>query len=166
MRLMRFIVLAAVAIFAFIAPLELGLRLVPSAIPLSLLTEFEPTLRSAIAKQHKLQRVEDTVLVPRDDGGPADRMWIYKPGVEVTAPFDEAGMIDTVRMDDAGFCNADAAAYEKLKRLDVAAIGDSFTLCTNVVPADAWPQCWPSARGYGSTTSACRDGVCTSTCRY
>ena len=139
MRLMRFIVLAAVVIFASVAPLELGLRLVPTAIPLNLLIEFEPTLRSAIAKERKLQRFEDTVLVPRDDGGPADRMWIYKPGVEVTEPFDEPGIVDTVRMDDAGFCNADAAAYEKLERLDVAAIGDSFTFCTAVVPADAWP---------------------------
>src|SRR5437773_11944810 len=86
MRLMRFIVLVAVVIFAFVAPLELALRLFPSAIPLSLLTEFEPTLRSAIAKQRKLQRVEDTVLVPRDDRGPADRMWIYKPGVAVSEP--------------------------------------------------------------------------------
>src|SRR5215510_3165427 len=115
MRLMRFIVFAGVAIFAFIAPFELALRLVPSAIPLNLLTEFEPTLRSAIAKQRKLQRFENTVLVPRDDGGPADRMWIYKRGVEVTAPFDEAGIVDTVRMDNAGFCNADAAAYERLE---------------------------------------------------
>ena len=139
MRLMRFIVLAALAIFAFVAPFELALRLVPSGIPLNLLTEFEPTLRSAIAKQRKLQRVEDTVVVPRDDGGPAERMWIYKPAVEVTVPFGEAGIVETVRMDDAGFCNADAAAYEKLKRLDVAAIGDSFTFCTYVVPADAWP---------------------------
>src|SRR5215470_18893956 len=97
MRVMRFIVFAAVAIFAFVAPLELALRLVPSAIPLSLLTEFEPTLRSAIAKQRKLQRVEDTVLVPRDDGGPSDRMWIYKPHVDVTEPFDEPGIVDTVR---------------------------------------------------------------------
>jgi hypothetical protein len=129
MRLIRSIVLTAVVIFAFVAPLELGLRLVPSGIPLNLLIEFEPTLRSAIAKQRKLQRFEDTVLVPRDDGGPADRMWIYKPGLE----------IGTVRMDDAGFCNADTAAYEKLERLDVAAIGDSFTFCSDVVPADAWP---------------------------
>jgi hypothetical protein len=41
MRLMRFIILAAVVIFAFVAPLELALRLVPSAIPLNLLIEFE-----------------------------------------------------------------------------------------------------------------------------
>src|SRR5262245_57632054 len=126
MRLMRFIVLATIAIFAFVVPFELALRLVPSAIPLSVLNEFEPTLRSAIAKQRNLQRVEDTVLVPRDDGGPADRMWIYKSGVEITRPFDEAGIVKTVRMDDAGFCNANPAAYEKLERLDVAAIGDSF----------------------------------------
>ena len=139
MRLMRFVVLAAVVIFAFVAPLELGLRLVPSAIPLNLLVEFEPTLRSAIAKQRKLQRFEDTVLVPRDDGGPADRMWIYKPGIEITEPFAEAGIVDTMRMDDAGFCNADAAAYNKLERLDVAAIGDSFTFCIAVHPRDAWP---------------------------
>ncbi len=139
MRLMRFIILAAVVTFAFVAPLELALRLVPSAIPLNLLIEFEPTLRSAIAKQRKLQRFEDTVLVPRDDGGPADRMWIYKPGVEVTESFDEAGIVDTRRMDNAGFCNANAAAYEKLERLDVAAIGDSFTFCFGVAPADAWP---------------------------
>ena len=139
MRLMRFVVLALVVIFAFVAPLELALRLVPSAIPLNLLVEFEPTLRSAIAKQRKLQRFEDTVLVPRDDGGPADRMWIYKPGIEITEPFAEPGIVDTMRMDDAGFCNADAAAYKKLESLDVAAIGDSFTFCTNVAPADAWP---------------------------
>jgi len=139
MRLMRFIILAALVIFAFVAPLELALRLFPSAIPLNLLTEFEPTLRSVIAKQRKLQRVEDTVLVPRDDGGPADRMWIYKPRVEVTEPVDDTGVVGTVLMDDAGFCNADAAAYEKLKRIDVAAIGDSFTFCLGVIPADAWP---------------------------
>jgi hypothetical protein len=138
-RLIRFIILAALAIFAFVGPLELGLRLVSSAIPLNLLVEFEPTLRSAIAKQRKLQRFEDTVLVPRDDGGPADRMWIYKPDTEITEPFAEAGIVDTMRMDDAGFCNGDAAAYKKLEHLDVAAIGDSFTFCTNVAPGDAWP---------------------------
>src|SRR6185436_13662803 len=95
--------LAVIAVIAFLAPLELALRLFPGAVPLSLLTEFEPGLRSAIAKQRKLQRVEDTVLIPRDDGGPADRMWIYKPGVVITQPFDEPGIVDTVRMDDAGF---------------------------------------------------------------
>ena len=131
--------LAVVAVIAFVAPLELALRLFPAVVPLSLLTEFEPGLRSAIAKQRKLQRVEDTVLIPRDDGGPADRMWIYKPHVEVTEPFDEPGIVDTVRTDDRGFCNPDADAYAKVDHIDVAAVGDSFTWCTNVEPGDAWP---------------------------
>jgi hypothetical protein len=138
-RIARATALAIVAVLAFVVPFELALRLVPGAIPLNLLTEFEPALRSSIAKQRKLQRVEDTVLIPRDDGGPADRLWIYKPHVEVSEPFDEAGIVATVRTDDRGFCNPDADAYAKLDRIDVAAVGDSFTWCTNVEPADAWP---------------------------
>lgn len=132
--------LATVALLAFVVPLELALRLFPSVIPLSLLTEFEPGLRSAIAKRRQLQRVEDTVNVPRDDGGPADRMWIYKPHVEVTDAFDEPGIVATVRTDDGGFCNPDPQAFSRSERIDVAAIGDSFTWCTNVEPADAWPE--------------------------
>src|SRR5262245_19850647 len=115
--LLRAAGLATVAILAFVAPLELALRLFPAAIPLSLLAEFQPTVRSAIAKHRKLQRVEDTVLIARDDGGPADRMWVYKPHVEVTEPFDEPGIVDTVRTDDQGFCNADADAYARLDRI-------------------------------------------------
>lgn len=129
----------ALAVLTFVVPLELALRLFPGAIPLSLLTEFEPAMRSAIAKQRNLRRAEDTVVIPRDDGGPADRLWIYKPQVVVTEPFDEPGIVDTVRMDDAGFCNSAADAYERLDRLDIAAVGDSFTFCTNVEPDDTWP---------------------------
>jgi hypothetical protein len=136
----RFLLLLAVAIVAFIAPLELALRLFPGAIPLGLLTEFEPGLRSSIAKQRKLRRLEDTVLIPRDDGGPAERMWIYKPHAEITEPFDEPGIVATVRTDDRGFCNSDPDAYARAERIDVAAIGDSFTWCTNVAPGDAWPE--------------------------
>jgi hypothetical protein len=132
--------LAILALAAFVAPLELALRLFPDAIPLSLLAEFEPAMRSAIAKERNLRRVEDTVVVPRDDGGPADRLWIYKPHVEVTEPFDEPGIVDTVRMDDAGFCNSATDAYATLEHLDIAAVGDSFTFCTNVEPADTWPE--------------------------
>jgi hypothetical protein len=134
------VLLLVVAVAAFVVPLELALRLFPGAIPLSLLTEFEPGLRSSIAEQRKLRRVEDTVLIPRDDGGPAERMWIYKPHTEVTEPFDEPGIVDTVRTDDRGFCNSDPNAYANAARIDVAAIGDSFTWCTNVEPADAWPE--------------------------
>ena len=53
----------------------------------------EAEWRSVVAARRKLQRVEDTVLVPRDDGGPADRLWIYKGGAEITKEFDEPGIV-------------------------------------------------------------------------
>ena len=83
-RLFERLVLVLLGLACFFVPLEAALRLFPQGIPLSLLNEFDPGLRSKIAAARKLQRVEDTVLVPRDDGGPADRMWIYKGGLAVT----------------------------------------------------------------------------------
>lgn len=122
-----------------VLPLEAGLRVLPRAIPLSLLAEFQPQLRSRIAARRNLPRVEDTVLLPRDDGGPPDRLWIYKGGADVTRPYDEPGIVQTVRMDDRGFCNPAADAYE-VPAIDVAALGDSLTWCMNVEPQDAWPS--------------------------
>ncbi len=118
--------------------LELGLRLLPQAVPFDLLAEFEPSIRSAIARRRNLQRAEDTTLLPRDDGGPPDRLWIYKPDTDISQPFDEPGIVPVVHTDQLGFCNpAEALAGEG--RIDVAAIGDSFTWCTNVDPPEAWP---------------------------
>jgi hypothetical protein len=42
-------------------------------------------------------------------------------------------------MDAHGFCNPVADAYD-VPHLDVAALGDSFTFCLTVAPADAWPS--------------------------
>src|SRR5262245_48101770 len=124
MRLMRFILLAAVAIFAFVAPLELALRLVPSAIPLSLLTEFEPTLRSAIAKQRKLQRFKDMVLVPRDDGGPT--LWLFKPFTRLDFEFHDTKGWVPIHLDANGFCNPPENSYD-VPEIDIIVVGDSFT---------------------------------------
>jgi hypothetical protein len=80
-----------------------------------------------------------TRLVARDDGGPANRMWVYEGGAVVAERFDEPGIVSRVRMDDMGFCNPAPDAYE-VATLDVAALGDSFTFCTTVKPEDAWPS--------------------------
>ena len=45
---------AAVAVVIFLVALELGLRVAPVAIPLEVLEQFEPELRSAIADRRKL----------------------------------------------------------------------------------------------------------------
>lgn len=123
----------------FLSLLEIGLRLFPAVIPLALLSEFNPSVRSAIAERRHLQRAEDTIQLPRDDGGPPDSMWLYKGGIDVTQDFDEPGIVKTMRMDRRGFCNPSPDAYET-ERIDVAALGDSFTWCTNVEPRDAWPS--------------------------
>jgi len=128
---------AGVSVAVFLACLELGLRVAPQAIPLDLLEQFEPAMRSAIASRRKLTTKKDTVLVPRHDGGPADRMWVYRPGAEVHWTFDEPGITNTVRVDDAGFCNPVADAHRK-PAFDVVTLGDSFTFCTTVDPVDTW----------------------------
>jgi lysophospholipase L1-like esterase len=123
----------------FVALLEVLLRAFPSAIPLALLAEFNPSVRSVIAKRRSLQRAADTVQLPRSDGGPLESMWLYRGDIDVTQAFDEPGIVKTMHMDRRGFCNPNIDAYEA-ERIDVAALGDSFTWCTNVEPRDAWPS--------------------------
>lgn len=135
---MRRLALAAIPLAIFALALEAGLRIAPQAIPLDVLIRYEPTLRSEIAARRKLQRRADTEPIPRDDGGPADRLWKFKGDIDVTQHFDEEGIVETVHMDAMGFCNPVRSAYDA-PRFDVIAIGDSFTWCTSVDPADAWP---------------------------
>jgi hypothetical protein len=136
-RLARAALLMSVALLAVALPLELGLRLLPQGIPFDLLTEFEPDIRSAIARRRNLQRSEDTILLPRDDGGPPDRLWTYKPNTDVSQPFREPGNVPAVHTDAHGFCNP--PGRDANGGVDIAAVGDSFTWCLSVDPADAWP---------------------------
>lgn len=124
------------ATVAFLVLLEGALRLIPSAIPLGVLEQFEPALRSRIAVARRLPTRKDTVLIPRSDGGPADLLWVYRPHTEVTWAFDEPGIAKTVEMDERGFCNPPAVSEREPAAL--VAIGDSFTFCTAVVPEATW----------------------------
>ena len=130
--------LLSVVIFA--AALELGLRLVPAAIPLTLLEHFVPDLRSRIASGRKLTTKDDTVLVTRDDGGPADRLWIYRPEAEIYYDFDEPRIVPQVQVDRQGFCNRDPDAYADTPSFDVIVVGDSFSWCLAVEPSETWPS--------------------------
>jgi lysophospholipase L1-like esterase len=138
-KTLQMLVLPALACTSVAITLELALRFVPGAIPLGVLKEFEPGLRTKIASRRKLQTKEDTIPMQRDDGGPPTGMWIYKAGAEVRYDFDEPGIVPTVRMDAKGFCNPDPDAYEQ-PTFQVLALGDSFTWCTTVAPEDAWPS--------------------------
>jgi hypothetical protein len=136
-ELQKKLALVAVAVVSFLAALEVGLRIAPVAIPLEILEQFEPELRSAIAERRKLTTKKDPVLVERDDGGPPDRLWVYRPGAEVHWDFVEPGIVQTIRVDDMGFCNPTPDAYRR-EQFDVVTIGDSFTFCTTVDPVDTW----------------------------
>lgn len=137
-KALRPLALTGLWLLILLACLEVGLRAVPQAVPLAVLRRFDPALRSRIATRRDLARAADTVLVPRDDGGPPGRMWFFKPGTVVTSHDEEDGVVDRVTVDQNGLCNSPADAYQA-PRFDVIALGDSFTWCTAVAPEDAWP---------------------------
>lgn len=137
-KALRPLALAGLWLLITAACLELGLRLLPQAVPLSVLSRFDPSLRSAIAARRELARAADTWLLPRTDGGPPDRMWFFKPGTRVTSHDREEGVVEHVTLDENGLCNAPYDLYES-PRFDVVALGDSLTWCTAVRPEEAWP---------------------------
>lgn len=143
---MRILLASVLAIGFFLGSLELGLRLLPRAIPLALLIEYEPELRSQIAARRGLQRRADTRVLERSDGGPPDRFWVYKPGSVVPFLFDEPGVVEAVTVDGQGFCNESADGWQR-SHFDVLAVGDSFTWCMSVAPGDAWPARLADATG-------------------
>jgi len=55
--------------------IEVGLRLPPNLIPLGLLVEFQADLRLSIAPRRHLQNYSQVWTFPRDDGGPALRLF-------------------------------------------------------------------------------------------
>lgn len=114
--------------------LEGALRLFPSTIPANLLVHFEPKLRSKIAAG-RFPTAEDAVAFERDDGGAPFPIW--KPFAEISYSFSDPGTVNTVAMDENGFCNA-PELYSRQPNFDVVAIGDSFTWCTTVHPQDTW----------------------------
>ncbi len=126
-----------VGLTIFFVLLEIVLRAAPNLLPLAVLEQYEPDLRGRIARSLKLPTRKDTRLVPRHDGGPADRLWVYQPGVEVTWAMDEPGIQKVVRMDGLGFCNP-AAAPGTSGPADIVVLGDSFAFCTAVDSSATW----------------------------
>lgn len=126
---------AAVFLAIFCGSLELGLRLVPQAIPLTVLVRFQPDVRSAVAEARGLPTRSKARDLPRDDGGP--QRHIYQPGITFHMHAPDPGQVSTIRIDDAGFCNPAGSSYQRA-HIDLLAIGDSFTHCTTVRPEETW----------------------------
>jgi lysophospholipase L1-like esterase len=116
--------------------LEVLLRLYPAAIPLALLQHFQQDLRLRVASRLDLPNRYDFLEVSRDDGGPLLRR--YRPDAQLTSIGRDRDAVETVVMDEAGFCNPDRSRAAT-DPVEILAVGDSFTWCTAVAPGEAWP---------------------------
>ncbi len=121
-------------LFTF-ALIEIGLRLFPSVIPIELLYRFHEVPRAEIAHRLNLPTKDDTILIERDDGGPPLR--VFKPATKISYTFNDPGVVNTMVMDEAGFCNPPENPYN-LPTIDIITIGDSFTWCPTIESKDTW----------------------------
>ncbi len=131
-RVLSFFTKLTLSLLFTLALIEIGLRLLPQAVPLPLLVYFAEQPRSEIAQRRNLPTQWGTVAVERDDGGPELR--IFKPFTSMSLPGHEDL---TVTMDQIGFCNPPSVAYETAQ-FDLIALGDSFTTCHGVRPEEMW----------------------------
>jgi hypothetical protein len=122
--------------------IEGGLRLFPQVVPLELLIYFADTPRGEIAQRRHLPTQWGTVVVERDDGGPELR--IFEPFAEIVLPGREDEV--TVVMDEMGFCNPPGGNYQRAK-IQLIAVGDSFTTCHGVRPHETWTNQLASLSG-------------------
>ncbi len=121
-------------LFTFIL-IEVGLRLFPGLIPPGLLVKFNPTLSSEIATRLGLPAKRDTILLARDDNGPELR--IFKPHAQFNTQIKDTNTLHKVALDDQGFCNPPEDSYSR-DHIDLITLGDSFTFCHAVNPAETW----------------------------
>lgn len=115
--------------------IEVGLRLWPDLIPLTLLGEFQPEVRLKIAQRRHLQNYSQVWSFPRDDGGPMLRM--FKPFTRLDYDFRDTKERGTVHLDANGFCNPPKNPYDLLK-IDIITVGDSFAWCFVLEPEATW----------------------------
>jgi hypothetical protein len=124
--------------------IEVGLRLFPTLISLDFLIYFNEETRTAIARSRGLPtRTWDTVLLERDDQGP--ELHIYQPFTQLTWPNEDGGPEITAEMDEMGFCNPPYSYQPPV--IDIITLGDSFTACHAISPAQSWTRQLASLSG-------------------
>lgn len=124
---------------AALLSLEAVLRWHPDLIGLSTLDRFHPVLRLKIASDQGLPTSLSRPLIrssERSDGGPDIHLFtpLERAFVRQAEVDRDLGAIESVSMDQRGFCNADETAQRK--SAEVVVLGDSFTWCTAVAVSD------------------------------
>jgi hypothetical protein len=154
-RLVRAGAVAAVVVILTAGLLEVGLRLAPEVIPLGVLADFEAGLRTRVADARGLPSASQVQVLERDDGGPV--LKLYRPLAVVPEALVDRERPGPVHVDRLGFCNP-PDVLDRHRTFDVVALGDSFTWCTGVEPAAAWPAQLAAATGL-RTYSFGRPGI-------
>jgi len=120
--------------------LEISLRLVPGALPATILIRFNEELREEIATERGFMTENLTVAIERDDNGPELR--ILKPYAEISYPdvfafANDPGAVLDGTMDEVGFCNP-SGLYTGTDVFEIVTIGDSLTWCHTVRAEDTF----------------------------
>lgn len=118
------------------AMIEIGLRILPGAIPLGLLKKFEPGTRLEIAQRRGLPNLSQIWVLPRDDNGP--ELKLFKPFTSHKLRHRDDGTVEAVDLDGNGFCNPLPDGGYAAPKIDILTIGDSFTACTGTTPEITW----------------------------
>ncbi|HPC58903.1 MAG TPA: hypothetical protein PK689_07885, partial [Kiritimatiellia bacterium] len=96
-----------VSLGVFAVGLEIAFRICPWAVPAKALVHFEPVLRAQLA-QGRFPTRADTILLPRDDGGDAIRIFkpfAVKPYGLRSFDTNNCGAVREVKTDEIGFGN-------------------------------------------------------------
>jgi hypothetical protein len=133
-------VTVGIAIAIGLGIIEGTLRIFPSLIGFNVLQNYEPTMRAEIANRLGLPTLASSIRIRSDertDGGPP----FFLPGPNASHfsfsdPADVAlGAVEYIEADQNGLCNPrDKATRGKA---DILVAGDSFTVCTAVLPKDS-----------------------------
>jgi hypothetical protein len=134
---MRFALRWLIVIAITMGGLELGFRLAPGLIPEDLLQRFDRGLRIEIASRRYLPNESQTWNLERDDGGPP--LKLFQAFSRIKFHFEDTGQDGVMVMDAQGFCNAPSDAYAR-EKIDLIALGDSFTMCFPPDPTLTWPS--------------------------
>jgi len=129
---------AFIIVLVTISFMEITLRVMPGSIPINMLVDFNPHMRTVIAEKQGLPTKGDYRYIPWDDGIPPG-VWIFHPYSSFTYPYKDKDAVKTVKVDRNGFCNTENNDFE-LDRIDLITLGDSFAWCIAVHPGQTWPS--------------------------
>lgn len=155
-RVLRFGLGVTFALALFLGLFEIALRLAPEVIPLQLLRHYPSDLRLKIAADRGLPSRNEMIEIRPRDGGPP--FLVYRPGATIEFGSRMGGEGGEVAMNDQGFCNPPSVSYSA-DSVDVVALGDSFTWCTQVAPDQTWAYQLSRFDDIGTVYNLGRSGV-------